>query len=96
MPQLSIETFVTQYFWLIVFLFGFYVIVVTAIIPSIASALKLRKKLTAVEDESTQAAAAQEESTNWNSLIHVSHEVWTPADLKTYYFSNNDWIKSNS
>jgi hypothetical protein len=96
MPQLSIETFVTQYFWLIVFLFGFYLIAVTAIIPSIASAFKLRKKLTAVEEGEGSADIAKEETTSWNQLIHVSHEVWSPADLKSYYFNNNDWIKSKS
>ena len=45
MPQLAIETTVTQYFWLVIILFGFYYIAVTKVIPSIANALKTRKAL---------------------------------------------------
>ena len=94
MPQLNIETFVTQYFWLIVVLFGFYIVVVTAIIPSIASAIKLRKKLT-VSDEEGVSASETTETASAGFNISVSHQVYTPVDLKTLYFSNNDWIKSS-
>jgi len=96
MPQLNIETFVTQYFWLIVILFGFYVIVVTTIIPSIASAIKLRKKLTVTDElEGSTLSVANEEAGSWSPFINVSHEIWTPTDLKSLHFSNNDWVKSN-
>jgi hypothetical protein len=95
MPQLNIETFVTQYFWLIVVLFGFYIVVVTAIIPSIASAIKLRKKLTMTEATQGSEASATAESSATGFNISVPYEVYTPVDLKSLYFSNNDWIKSN-
>jgi len=45
MPQLATETIVTQYFWLIVILFGFYYIAVTKVIPHIANAFKIRRVL---------------------------------------------------
>ncbi len=45
MPQLWTETIVTQYFWLVVVLFGFYYLAVTQIIPQIAFTLKTRKEL---------------------------------------------------
>lgn len=93
MPQLNIETFVTQYFWLIVVLFGFYIVVVTAIIPSIASAIKLRKKLTMTEGAEEDKASAESYVTGFN--ISVPHEVYTPVDLKSLYLKNNDWIQSN-
>jgi hypothetical protein len=95
MPQLNIETFVTQYFWLIVILFGFYFIVVTTIIPSIASSIKLRKKLAVSEEAEGTAEASSSESASWAPFISVSHEVWSPSDLKSLYFSNSDWVKSN-
>ena len=95
MPQLNIETFVTQYYWLIVVLFGFYIVVVTAIIPSIASALKLRKKLTLSDDAPEGVSASEAETASAGFNISVPHEVYAPVDLKTLYFSNNDWIKSN-
>ncbi len=45
MPQLWTETFVTQYFWLVVIILGFYYIAITEIIPQIAFTLKIRKEL---------------------------------------------------
>ncbi len=45
MPQLSIETFVTQYFWLVIFLFTNYILSATIYLPRFAEILKLRKKL---------------------------------------------------
>lgn len=45
MPQLWIETWVTQYFWLLVVLFFFHFFMVNKVIPSIASILKIRKQL---------------------------------------------------
>jgi hypothetical protein len=98
MPQLNIETFVTQYFWLIVILFGFYVIVVTTIIPSIASSLKLRKKLTVSENAEVVAGldnSVASEDSSWSSLLNVSHEIWSSSDLKSLHFSNANWIKNN-
>lgn len=49
MPQLSIETFVTQYFWLVVILLSFYYIVITQILPNIAKIFKTRIKLESTE-----------------------------------------------
>jgi len=46
MPQLWIETWVTQYFWLIVILFFFHFYMANKVIPSIATILKIRKNLT--------------------------------------------------
>lgn len=45
MPQLWTETFVTQYFWLVAILLGFYFIASTKIIPQIANTLKIRREL---------------------------------------------------
>jgi hypothetical protein len=45
MPQLSIETFVTQYFWLVVFLFTNYILSATLYLPKFAEIYKTRKKL---------------------------------------------------
>jgi hypothetical protein len=45
MPQLWTETIVTQNFWLIVIIIGFYYIAVTKLIPQIAFTLKARRTL---------------------------------------------------
>lgn len=43
MPQLSIETFVTQYFWLVVLMLVLYYINVEIIIPRISLIIKSRE-----------------------------------------------------
>lgn len=45
MPQLWIETWVTQYFWLLVIMFFFHFYMVNKVIPSIATIFKIRKTL---------------------------------------------------
>jgi len=44
MPQLSIETFVTQYFWFISILLAFYFISILLVIPRISEIYKTRQK----------------------------------------------------
>lgn len=45
MPQLSLETFVTQYFWLLVIFFTIFILTSLFIMPKISEILKLRKNL---------------------------------------------------
>jgi len=45
MPQLWIETWVGQYFWLLVILFLFHVFVAQKVVPTIATLIKIRKTL---------------------------------------------------
>jgi capsule polysaccharide export protein KpsE/RkpR len=42
MPQLFIETYFSQYFWLVVILALFYYFTAQSVVPSVASALKVR------------------------------------------------------
>jgi hypothetical protein len=52
--------------------------------------LKLRKKLTMTEGAEEAEASAVAEKTAAGFNISVPHEIYTPVDLKTLYFSNND------
>jgi len=45
MPQLALETFVTQYFWLIVVLSAFFVTSTFYVIPRISQMMKVREKV---------------------------------------------------
>jgi len=45
MPQLWIETWVGQYFWLLIVLFFFHYFMVNQVIPTIATLIKIRKTL---------------------------------------------------
>jgi hypothetical protein len=43
MPQLDKVTFLTQFFWLCIFYFGFYLLLVKHFLPRMARLLKLRQ-----------------------------------------------------
>lgn len=57
MPQLWTETIVTQYFWLVVILLGFYYLSVVKFIPQIAYTLKARRLLEATESKSSDSVS---------------------------------------
>lgn len=61
MPQLWTETIVTQYFWLIVILLGFYYVAVTKFIPQIAFTLKARKLLESASIDSNSTSVIAED-----------------------------------
>lgn len=64
MPQLWTETIVTQYFWLVVILLGFYYFAVVKFIPQIAYTLKARRLLEAAGTESKKADSNLLDSSN--------------------------------
>ncbi len=70
MPQLWTETFVTQYFWLVAIILGFYYLAVTEIIPQIAFTLKTRKELE-IDSKKTNSNVTNKES-NTNNVINNS------------------------
>lgn len=49
MPQLSLETFVTQYFWLLIVFFSVFILCSLFFIPKIAQIKKTRKLLESVD-----------------------------------------------
>lgn len=61
MPQLSFETYVTQYFWLIVILGVFYYYIATQIVPKIGEIKKTRAK---IASDAAPSAVAPSESPN--------------------------------
>jgi hypothetical protein len=65
MPQLAIETFVSQYFWLLISLSGFYVFMVSQVIPNIALTLKSRK----VESRSGSSAEVPANVVSRDSIL---------------------------
>ena len=108
MPQLWTETFVTQYFWLVVIILGFYYIAITEIIPQIAFTLKIRKEL---EVSSNNTKLNKDSLTSFNSsflngkfsLLPVKKEANSPlgqlviTELKTKFTSiQTDFISSHS
>lgn len=45
MPQLALESYASQYFWLLVIFFSFYYLSITQIIPRISTIMKSREKI---------------------------------------------------
>lgn len=71
MPQLAVETFVSQYFWLVVLLTFFYLQMVTWAIPKIAEIIKTRKEIGDVKTGSLDSQA----SLKWEGKItHISQD----------------------
>lgn len=50
MPQLSLETFITQYFWLLIVFFSLFILLSLYFMPKIAEIKKTRKLLENVEE----------------------------------------------
>ncbi len=94
MPQLALETFVSQYFWLVVLLTFLYVQMVTWAIPKIAQILKTRKEIGDVKmvlTESKDQLAYNEKLiyTTFNKADHVNQKrfndkvvEWSEKTLK--------------
>ena len=106
MPQLSLETFVSQYFWLVVILLTFYYLCSTQILPKIGEAFKTRRKIESLSVSSEEASL--------DATVLKSHKLLTEiysnarktgasaaelasGDLSKYqkHFvaSNDAWIK---
>lgn len=107
MPQLAIETFVSQYFWFIVILLSFYFIAITQVIPRIAEIKKTREKCASFISESqdnTNTVNIEDNKENNHILSVYKNISLGNRGLDTLVVdSNNDelikatesWIKKN-
>lgn len=88
MPQLKIETFVTQYFWLIVILLGFYYVLVTVIIPRISEVIKTRKRL-----ETVASSVGKVDTLAYENTLVLPQLITLPKTETTVSFKNqiNSW-----
>jgi len=80
MPQLAVETFVSQYFWLVVLLTFFYLQMVTWAIPKIAEIIKTRKEIGDVKI----GISGSHSSLKWEGKI--SHISQGKSDLDSANF----------
>ena len=90
MPQMMIETFVSQFFWLIVFFFILNFYMSTTGVPSIARTLKIRKK----------ASFKGDSATGLNEVIDFSLSLPNTVSEKPSTISFNkareNWLQKNS
>ena len=104
MPQLSIETFVSQYFWMIIFLFGFYYFCFMEVIPKFSEILKTRAKIE-VLGAGSETATTVENPTMVKGVNFLINELSTmntigskanPAQDHSSVFANSNktWATS--
>lgn len=101
MPQLSIETFVSQYFWFITIFLAFYIYSVTQVIPRITEIMKTRKKC--VTDISTTENTELEKNPKTQDILkNLQKNVIFMNDSITINDKNNinnikktseNWVK---
>jgi len=82
MPHLSFETFVSQYFWLILFLLILYYLVSTQYIPVISETLKARRRLETVKTAHQKVASSDNIK---NLLKDIITEKYTATKEKNTY-----------
>jgi len=93
MPHLSIETYVTQYFWLVFFLLGFYYMCVTQILPKIGEGIKARRKILEL---GTTDAESEDTSTDSPSTSLILTALSAPKPKTVINISNYRDIYSKS
>jgi len=103
MPQLNLETFVTQYFWLIVLLTIFYIVCATIIIPKVATIFKTRERLERLAQESQgekkelPAEVRKAEKLTLN-VLSIKESVKADSEVRnyreTFIGSQNKWVQS--
>lgn len=91
MPQLALETFVSQYFWLLVTFFMFYIFSTFWVIPKIAYMQKAR-----LVDVSSEGANNETEmvcSGGADIELKEIENVKAPGEIKKSFV--NKWLKNS-
>jgi len=92
MPQLWIETWVGQYFWLLVVLFLFHFYMVNSVIPTIATILKIRKTLGAKQDDVTNANSNLPDTDSLK--VDLSTSVPEVSSTTNFASARSSWINN--
>ena len=64
MPQLDTVTYLSQLFWVLILFGGFYIIVLSDILPSLSTILKARKKKLDQNGDAIETLASEETTTS--------------------------------
>lgn len=92
MPQLAIETFFTQYFWLLIIFFLFNHFILNYYVPSIAKIIKARK-FTSIVD----VTSSKDKKNKWNLNIELPIlNVQSSLKVNNFNDARVNWINKNS
>jgi len=93
MPQLDKVTFLTQFFWLCIFYFGFYLLLVKHFLPRMARLLKLRQAKMSLSQEGFGLQEKSDLQKTGDSLL--LHGAKSSRNFFTASLQNtSDWMTS--
>ena len=92
MPQLAIETFFTQYFWLLIIFFLFNHFILNYYVPAIAKIIKARKFTSPVD-----VTSSKDKKNKWNLSIELpTLNVQSSLKVNNFNDARVNWINKNS
>lgn len=92
MPQLAIETFFTQYFWLLIIFFLFNHFILNYYVPAIAKIIKARKFTSTVD-----VTSSKDKKNKWNLSIELpTLNVQSSLKVNNFNDARVNWINKNS
>jgi len=96
MPQLDKVTFLSQFFWLVFFYFGFYLILVKHFLPKIARLLKLRHfKINTSQEAFETRTKEQNHLLNTRENISISGAQLARNSVATTLQKTSEWVNQN-
>lgn len=95
MPQLSIETYITQYLWLVIVLGVFYYYISTQIVPKIGEIKKTRARISSETPSSSPVFTATNNTNIQLGSTIVIKKGGETKGIATDIFENmnKEWIK---
>ena len=95
MPQLSLETFVTQYFWLIIFLFTTYIFFATLYLPTFSEIFKLRSFLESVDTLIVDNNFSLKSKSILSKVFHKTPSLPQPQKYDSIFLNiNHSWANN--
>ena len=92
MPQLAIETFFTQYFWLLIIFFLFNHFILNYYVPAIAKIIKARKFTSTVD-----VTSSKDKKNKWNLSIELpTLNVQSSLKVNNFNDARVKWINNIS
>ena len=95
MPQLDQVTFLSQFFWLCVFFFGFYFVICKHFLPKMGRILKFRKKKMNLSGEGVQSMQQENEKVRASSKALVENGLNTSGSFLLSHLQRiESWLNS--
>lgn len=95
MPQLDTVTFMSQFFWLCFFFFGFYLCLVQFILPKMARILKFRQqKILKIQKARTENKISHKRWESYLSCLNIQKKLAEANITRAKEISEESWQNS--